>query len=302
MTPEKDGIYENIPDDEYRAWQLPSYSGLKILALGGTPAHYWGYTHATKKKTSRAMEFGSIAHRAILEPQWFELTQPLPEDIPKRVGTKYKELLEANPGVSYLPNGEWTDFLAAKESAMIIRERVMCHPIAWELVERSKPEVSFAWTDPDTGVRCKGRTDLLADSIVDIKTSSRSGQYQMAKSAYWTGYHIQAAMYTDAITILRGEDPQLNPVRFWFLFIEKDLPHLISLFDGHAAYDERCDDCVPRGYLEFGRRKYKEALSIIKKCEETDAWDGYSFEPREMVIPKYAGWEDGLLTMKGDEL
>ena len=302
MIPEKDGIYENIPDDEYRTWKLPSYSGVKLLCLGGTPAHYWGYMNARVDKNTKSMQFGSIAHRAIMEPEWFDTVRPLPPEVIRRSGDKFKQLCAENPGVSFLPPGEWAEFSAIKDSSMIIRERVKSHPVAWEIVERSKPEVSFVWTDQDTGVRCKGRADLLSDSIVDIKTTTRSGQYQMAKSSYWMGYHIQAAMYTDAVTILRGGDPNIDPVRFWFLFIEKELPHLISLFDGHAAYDERSDDCVPKGYLEFGRRKYKEALSTIKRCEESDTWDGYSFEPREMVIPKYAGWEDGLTTMRGDEL
>ena len=124
----------------------------------------------------------------------------------------------------------------------------------------------------------------------------------MARASYSNGYHVQAAMYTDAVTMLRGEDPYVNPVRFWFLFVEKEYPHLISLFDGHAAFDERNEDCNPRGYLEFGRQKYKDALSVIARCQRDDEWEGYSFEPREMVIPRYAGWEDGTSSMKGDVL
>ena len=146
MMPQKDGIYENIPDREYRSWDLPSATAVKILAMGGTPAHYHGYIHKPDSP-SPAQKFGSMVHRAILEPEWFDTIRPLPPEVPKRTGEKYKTLLEENQGISFLPPGEWAEFSGYKESALIIQERVKSHPIAWELVERAKKEVSFVWTD-----------------------------------------------------------------------------------------------------------------------------------------------------------
>lgn len=285
MTPQEDGLYFDVPEEEYFDWNVASHSGIKLLAQGKTPAHYRAYLDAPSY-SSDAQAFGTAVHTAIIEPEKFELVKPLPPSIKRRVGKEWDALQAESPSITFLPPSQWEPFLIERDAALTVRDNVMQNPVARELIENAKGEVSGVWTDPLTGVRCRMRVDLLGTDIIDIKTTRFSSQPEIARSGYKYGYHIQAAMYTDGIKAITGED-----MNFWFLFVEKDAPHLVSIFDGHAAYDEIADVNGDKNYLRIGRDKYQRALEEIAECEKTGEWPGYSNEPREMIIPKWAAWE-----------
>jgi len=149
--------------------------------------------------------------------------------------------------------------------------------------------VVIVWTDKDAEVRCKCRIDVYSPEqklIADIKTTSKKNPYQIGKSGYYLGYHIQSAMYTDAVRAATGTEP-----KFYFVFVESEPPHLVCIANGHDAYDEREENDNPGGYLELGREQYKDALKVIKQCQESNEWDGWPLDPMDMVIPRYAGME-----------
>jgi len=166
---------------------------------------------------------------------------------------------------------------------------VLDHPVAKTFFDDFHPEVVLIWTDEYSGIRCKGRVDCLAKDgslMADPKTTSKRMQYQMAKSGYYLGYHIQAAMYTDGYAAITG-----NEIPFYFVFIESEPPHLVVPANGHSAFDERTDADSDKGYLELGREQYRAALMTIARCTESGEWDGYPMEVMDMVIPKFAGME-----------
>lgn len=285
----EDGIYENIPVEEYRAWPLCHHSAVKIMTSGGTPAHYKAALN-TPGKDTKAKTFGTWAHIGLLEPERLDAMQPLPENVPRRSGPDWKALQADNPDVTFFPAGEWKEIEGHIAAARIIREHALAHPIAASLIERSKREVSFVTTCPVTGMRYKGRIDLFGDNFIgDPKTTIRMYPYDMARASYQFGYDIQAAMYSDAISRFRGLDPEYEPVPFWFIMIEKTPPYLVTIFDGLAAFDESSEKSDPLGYIKHGREKYVNALRDIKACEESGRWHGQTAATVKMVIPRYAG-------------
>lgn len=294
MTIPNEGFHFGVPESDYRAWPACNYSALKILVQGGTPAHYRALLDSDDEDSgTKAQTFGRLAHRAILEPDRLDSFRQLPENIKRRTGKDWVALCSDNPGITFLPPAEWSQHEQQKERAKRLRDGVMQNPILADIIGRAKPEVSMLWTDKDTGLRCKARMDLFTgNEIGDIKTTSLNVPYQIARSAYKYGYHIQVAMYTDGASLLLGRCCELKPIPFWFIFIETNEPHLVSVYNGHAAYDERSDRNDPHGFLKIGRDAYKAALRTVKECEQSGEWDGHPLEPLEMAIPKYAGWEN----------
>ncbi len=311
MKPEEiaDGIYYDMPEAQYRALPFAHYSAVKSLCLGKTPAHYIALRDNIECD-SDSKAFGRLVHEALLTPQVIERTERLPDNIKSRRGAEWERLRDAFPEKTFLPPSEWATFQRERDVAYRVRDSILNHPIAGELMRDISTEVVIIWTDKETGVRCKGRIDILgknSDYLGDIKTTSKFIPYQIAKSGYYFGYHIQSAMYTDAVCQLTGKDLD-NPMPFWFIFVESEYPHLVSLYNGHSAFDERnvtmdvlenVDEEIgylaqrkqELNFLEFGREQYKAALRTIANCEMTGEWEGHPFSPLEMVIPKWAGSE-----------
>jgi len=291
ITDLKDGFYEDIPEEEYRAWPFANASAVKILALGGAPAHYKAEVDG-ESESSDAKDFGKLVHMAVLEPARLDNFKLLPTHIKKRSGKDYDALCQQFPDFTWLPPSEWKKTEKQIRECKLIQAVAKANPIAADLLDRGKREVSMIWTDPESGVRCKGRMDLFANFIADVKTTSLTMIYPIARSGYRYGYHIQSAMYTDGATLLSGGIPEKNPIPFWFLFFESARPHLLSVYNGHSALDERQNnEPTPDGYLQQGRRQYKDALRTVASCMERGKWEGHPQDPQDMVIPRFAGWE-----------
>ena len=284
----EDGIYPDVPEEEYRAWPFANQTYLKILARGGTPAHYKALVDGSDTGTTRAKSIGRYMHMALLEPERLDNIRKLPDEIKRRTGTDWEQLCAENPGVTFLSPSEWVAESKYIDAARTCLDNVATHPIAAEMLRESQKEVSFVWTDSISGVRCKGRADIFKPCMVgDVKSTSDLTPYQMARNAYKYGYHIQSAFYTDGLTQLLGRSTYLP---FWFLYIGTEPPYLISVHNGHAAYDERSDSNDPHGFLNIGREEYQAALQTIRQCEQSGEWPGYPLEPQDMVIPKWAAW------------
>jgi len=218
----------------------------------------------------------------------------LPDTIKRRAGNDYAALVADYPDRTYLPLGEWQKFNVERDVAYRIRDQINAHPIAGAMLEGCSPEVVAIWTDKETGIKCKCRIDLLRNDfkrIVDLKTTAKFIPYQIVKVGYSYGYHIQVAMYVDALCTLKGLDFDEDPPEMYYIFVEKEPPYLIMLADGHASYDEMQELSDPYGYLRMGRLGYRQALHTILSCQSNDVWEGHPYDPQEMIIPKWAGWE-----------
>jgi hypothetical protein len=145
---------------------------------------------------------------------------------------------------------------------------------------RGVAEMSYFWTDPETGINLKIRPDwLVLDSngnilaIVDVKSAREASMSLFSRAIEAYGYDFQAAMYSDAISSLVGYH-----VPFYFAASEKDGPCAVACY---KASDNM---------ITVGRRKFRAALKMLSYCLENDTWPAYQSSGQIEVIdlPRYA--------------
>ena len=99
-----------------------------------------------------------------------------------------------------IPNAdEWARALA-------IRDAVMSHPTARELIHGgTEAESEFYWLDPETGVECKGKLDLLGTFrgrrcvISDLKTGSKKSPDEIRRTMRYDNKWMQFFHYLNGL-------------------------------------------------------------------------------------------------------
>ncbi len=307
-----DGIY-SIPFEQYVA--VPAASKHLLDSLARSPLHAWAYfinPERYPQKETPAKLLGSALHTSILEPERFEVEyvqEPNKIEIQKITKEKILDLAEdykeAAKTLGLKVTGTkpqlkasiketsvnsyifWDDLYEAKtfgrhvlseldwRITKAITYRIQKHPAASQLLQQGKSEQSIFWTDKETGVKCKGRLDWLANGdvssvILDLKSTQDASPEGFQRSISKYRYHVQAAMYLDGTKEL-GFDPDA----FIFAAWEKHSPYASALY--YATPE----------MLEIGRKEYKRLLKIYAKCLETDKWEGYSGEIQPINLPEY---------------
>jgi exodeoxyribonuclease VIII len=236
----------------------------------------WHMDHPDDGEPAPAFLFGQAAHKLLLEPMDFTNEFAIkPEGIDRRT-TQGK--------------AEWARFQEASQGKGIIdmdayvqihdmAEKVMADPMAARLLSGRK-ELPFFWTDEDSGVGCKVKLDCLTylddmPVVVDYKTCKSARTEAFQRDAYQYGYHLQAAMYTEAV--MRTQHLTERPM-FVFVCQEKEAPYAINIIT------------VPEDVMNYGLDTMRTLLGIYAECEKTGNWWGYSGvtgQPNELALP---GW------------
>lgn len=290
--PEKDGLYENVPFEEYLQWDAVDQSLLKNGVV--TMAHLKEAINNPKKQTKR-MDVGSAIHDSILTPKDFEANYALfPEpDNFDVVATEFNDYLDKNmPDKDY----EWcmTNFRktkawkeALKDFTRQFPDKTLLGAEDMEMVnaiqknfqkrygqfieaqEEKHPEVSFVWTDKGTGLRCKGRADMLLKVknkvgaseylLIEIKTTEDASFVGFSRVSNTFGYPFQVAFYNIGLEIILNE-----VVEHLTIVVETKPPYLFHTF----KYDEddlfRCKDMIDT------------LLAKLAKGMKTGKFEGYN--------------------------
>lgn len=260
-TDYKPGIY-SIAAERYHAAAGVSKSMLDILAEK-TPAHLIAYLNGEREETE-AMRFGTILHRALLEPD------------------TYKDAFHVKPeGMRFSTKAgmEWQAAHADKpclttDSATAIERMVSAvhtHPFAKRLLAGALPEQSL-FVEDSHGTLRKSRLDALTKGnvIPDIKTTESANLENFERSISRYRLHVQAAYYLDNCN-LAGIDKQ----GFFFICVEKSAPYAV-----------RCLQLMPE-VIEFGRTLYQRDLQVYRNCLETDRWPAYEDTYAECALPTW---------------
>lgn len=188
--------------------------------------HRYVAKDAPPKKPTPQMEFGTLVHTALLEPQRLTLDYAVyPASVlssdGKATTKKSEAFAEENAGKKCLTPKQ---FEAA--SAMTVNVRRV---IGDWFKARPQLELSLYWTDEDTGLRCKCRTDFLAEGpeavlVADIKTCADATPRGFSRSSETYGYWMQHEMYSRGVRANFGK-----PVVFAFVASESDFPHRCAL-------------------------------------------------------------------------
>ena len=253
MTYPLNKIIDGIPNEEYHRHSALSSTNLKDLLK--SPWSYW-HNKQNPKASTPAMEFGSLVHTLILEPENFaneHMVADKPERRSKAGKAKYAELLEEAGERIWVSTDE---FLKAQDMIFPTSQ----NKIVQSLLSGGKAESSVFWLDAETGVQCKAKADYLnvdRGYIVDVKTtvslaSERAFSWTVSKYAY----ELSASFYKKGFELAIGKE-----LDFYFIVIEKDSPHN---FQTYKISDE---------LLRRGEAQYRQALSVYADALERGKFD-----------------------------
>lgn len=268
---------------DYEQIDAVNWSTLRLILR--SPLHYrHGLT--VPRKDTPAMAFGRAAHCCVLEAdEWARRYVVRPEGIDRRTKDG-KAAWEA-----FLVEAGGREVIDAEDHArcLAIRESVLAHEDARALfVGEGASEQAIVWTDPRTGIVCKGRVDRLSDTppaLVDLKTTIDADAEKVGRKAYDLGYVAQLAWYVDGYREASGAE--LAPV---IVAVEQQAPHDVSVLEFDA------ED------LAVGRATYRQALDLLAACRASGEWPGRHPKRTRIVLPYRALHdEDGDWTVTEEE-
>jgi hypothetical protein len=243
------GVVYNLADTLYHAAEALGSTNLRTI-LSSISLFLFKKANSEHKK---AYDLGKAAHCLILQPELFfndfaiwKLGHKNKENL-----TPWRKFQEENTDKTILTQEEF-------KAVGAMRDSVFAHPMARSILVSGEPEVSFFWTDEETQIRCKVRTDFFGRTknkdiyITDLKTSSSktgggaASQKEFTKTCGNYGYHRQAAHYVDGVEATTGEAVK----GFLFIVVETAPP----LFSGSLSI-------IRSGYR---KRKERQQRSIKK--------------------------------------
>jgi hypothetical protein len=292
------GVHYDVPADRYHGIRYASATYLRLLSR--SPSHARdAMLHPPAPSDEKI--FGQACHLSVLQPDLldeFFVTAGTCAAIKKSDGQ-----VCGNPG-KVCRGGAWfcdirghdpEKGVAASDGRQVLSSEdfnhvvmvgaaVRAHPAAAQILEAANGiEVSATWPDPTTGVMCKMRADILADSldvIGDLKTTADASPKGFAARAWAYRYDLQAAHY------LRGMGQTSRAYgEFRFIAAEKVPPYAVAVYslpadDAWAALDE-----------------LDGLLKLWKQCEQDDGagWSrGYSDAVMPLELPAWAKKQRGL--------
>lgn len=249
---------------EYRAHPAHNWSAVKHALVSSLA---YQHAKANPPAQSAAMRFGTDVHTLVLEPEQFAPVV-VPAECLTKSGSRStaKEAaawFAANPGA--LTEAEVADVRACAGA-------VLAHPLAAaELAACNLREVPLFWTDPDTGLECKGKPDAFGGGVLlDLKTYG--GQWTpdlLVREVYSRLYHAQLAFYADG---LAANGLTVEAVRL--VVVQSSAPWDVAVVE------------IPHEDLVAGQRTYKKALAVVAEYEAFGAVGAF---PAKIVatMPKW---------------
>lgn len=293
FTDGKEGVFENLPDPEYRAAAGISNSMLKAIALDGdepgSPAHFV-QAFNDPNLDSDALFIGRMVHSKILTPD-----EPLPgiiqipETYPAPADCSAVKQKKAMPGDPLPWHGaakfckKWVLDQSAAGLRPMSEEQIKMmggivtaianDPICQIIFNAGKSEVSLFKQHHrnDRMILRKARLDWVSPSIalVDIKTCQDARACEFDSVIWRRRYYVQAAYYLDLWNDLNPDDQKSI---FVFIAVEKAPPFAIQIFQ------------LSGSDIDNGRYEYRRNLSLVMECMATGIWPGYPTGVQEIKM------------------
>jgi len=281
-----EGIIANVPEQEYHNGPGISQSNLKILGAK-SPKHYKHAVDNPKSPTA-AMQFGSLFHCNLLQPEKLDEQYAKGPNCEKRKADDkalWESFYQANNERIMLdhhgaittrdPDGKWrTEHALTLDVSDTMKFAINSNKIAMRALETGGSELSLYSKDDDTGLLKRCRIDRVPEggnAIVDVKTTLDASPKGFAKSVANFGYHVQGAYYLDICN-----DLGMEKECFVFVAIEKEPPYGVGIYQ------------LSKDAIAHGRSQYKEWLEVLAKCLDKDEWPGYPEKFISIDLPSWA--------------
>lgn len=252
-------MFLDMPASEYHADKnVVGHSGL--VSMLTTPKSYH-YELTRGRVATPAMEFGTLFHLRVLEPDLFK-SQAV---VKPKFDLRTKEGKSANAAWESENKGKMAIAEADKEAVEGMLDSINEHDECALYLANSYKERSYFWVDEDTGIQCRIRLDMLVFDengrivkICDLKKTLNASKPKFRREIGDRGYDLQAAFYSDAVSRLLG-----RRIPFFFIAVEATAPYNIAIYEAGDIT------------LETGRQKYRNALQLLEWCRKNDRWPSY---------------------------
>ena len=269
VFPAAPSIFLDMPAEQYHAIEALSASGGKKMLR--SPQHYRLDRDQPGEQTP-AMRFGSAVHAAVLEHDTFEAAVLRAPKFDRRTkdGKAAAEAFDAQAAGRLVLAEEDHD------RCLRIRDAVLAHPGASQLLAGTVREVSLFWTDGRFGVPCKSRLDAWGrDShggIADLKTCQDASPDAFGRTIANYLYHLQGAFNFIGCEHVLGRTPNF----FALIAVESEPPHAVACY------------VLEHAHLLAGARLAEEALSRYQQALESGQWPGYGDLIQPARLPSWA--------------
>jgi len=273
VAPEQPGFWA-VTDEEYFAdTKHVSNSALKCFSAS-VPRYYQTYiTREIRREESDALRLGKAFHLMVLEPsKALDCIARAPLVDRRTIAGKaaWVDFVKSSAGKTILTDDEY-DLLTA------MRDGILTNPTTREILETpGMIETAFRWKCEDSGLWCKGKTDLVTtDFIVDVKTIDSLENWSKHVANY--GYHRQQAFYQSGdqhIERFYGRDSRKE---FVFVVVEKQAPFEAAAFT------------LSPETVGAGRDENLNALLELANCMKKNNWKSrYYHRITETSLPRWA--------------
>lgn len=249
------GLIYEMPAGQYHASKALGSTNIKTLADPDI-SMFEARRMLAHNEHKAVYDMGTLGHGLILEGTYDNLIRRIDADSYRTKDAREERDEAYADGLIPVNDSEVETMLDPLEK---IRDAVMNHSIAGQLLTGHKPEVSAFWEEQ--GVDLKGRYDAYhpdKGAIVDLKLlqSARPSEVQKAISDF--GYYIQAKLYLNGAHLLTGFMPD-----WLFVVAQKTEPYTVSV---HRLRPEALEAAQVR--IDFALARYRHA-------QESGIWAGY---------------------------
>lgn len=215
----------SLTDDEYFKIEALNYSSIKEVSKGPLYAEF-ALNNQYRPKT-KSLDFGKVFHCYLYEPEKFAKTYFFSDF--HMDGRKKADKKRASDEVVWKGAGKTRIDLNQAEEIKRMKEAIMKNPYCRALIEMpGKCESTLLWKHSAYELNFKSRFDKLPkqDFIIDLKTTKASYESSFKSDIFKYGYHIQAALYSDAYETLFGEMRD-----YVIIAISKSEPYVAQTYD-----------------------------------------------------------------------
>lgn len=281
------GLHVGVPEEVYRADHGYNQSLLVDFLEARTPKHFIDGIEERAKDLSGKdfIRIGSAVDILITEPDRFQSRVIIcPEDYPGKGGPKpWSRKAEFCKDWEAEKRKAGLITLTIEEKAQVdgTVAAILSHPEAGAFVANCPKQVVAIAQEPETGLRIKGRIDMLPGPetglVVDLKTGDDASPAGFSAQCLRMYRHVQARFYCDLVR-LAAPDTFTEPLGMLFIMAETSSPHGVAVHKMDAGSPE----------MFLGLSEYMKALKGLDRCRTLGSWPCYPNQRFDIKYPRYA--------------
>lgn len=277
-------LYKHLPADVYHADRdALSCSLMKPLLI--SPAHFQAGL-VTCQASSDALEFGTLVHLLVLQPELASKELAVFPGIAERKTAagraSFDQFEQANAGKLVVDEPTFAE--GRRVAQRILETRYKGRPLQM-FIEESIPEATIYFTEPSTGLRMRIRMDAYHPDIsFDLKTTRFAQARAFMRDAVDKDYDLQSYMYSLGRCLYEGATA---PKPFVFVAAENTAPYSVSTYEAGPTF------------MGNGANKFQSCAATFKACSDSGYWPDLSgdsvleIEPWQQFSAK-GGWQAAL--------